>query len=65
MDIAQVFDEPVTVAPLVVYALNDAMLAMAADACKDLSADTPKGYEEVRLAIAGLRTNRVEVEARR
>ena len=65
MDIAKVFDEPVTVAPLVVYALNDAMLAMAADVCKDLSADTPKGYEEVRLAIAGLRTNRVEVEARR
>lgn len=49
----------------VVYSVTDAMIAAAREACEGLSADTPQGYEAVRLAIGNLRDKRVAVEKRR
>jgi DNA repair exonuclease SbcCD ATPase subunit len=57
--------EQTTVAPLVKYDVNEAALALTKERCATLSADTPKGYEEVRLALADLRNARVGVEKRR
>lgn len=52
-------------AMLVTYDVNEAALAKTAAACQAMSADTTKGYEEVRLALVGLRTTRVAIEKRR
>lgn len=58
-------EEQTTVAPLVKYDINEAALALMKARCADLSADTSKGYEEVRLALAELRNTRVAIEKRR
>lgn len=50
---------------IVVYDVTEAYIAAEAKRCADMSADTTAGYEEVRLAIAGLRSTRVEIEVRR
>ena len=50
---------------LVNYNISEAVIAATKARCADLSADTPKGYEEVRLAIADLRSTRVAIEKRR
>ena len=40
---------------LVKYDVDEAVLAATRERCETLTADTPKGYEEVRVAIAALR----------
>ena len=57
--------EQTTVAPLVKYDVTEAAIAVTKARCADLSADTPKGYEEVRLALAEIRGTRVAIEKRR
>lgn len=47
------------------YDVNEAAIAATKARCATLSADTPKGYEEVRLALADLRGTRVAIEKRR
>ena len=47
------------------YDVSEAAIATMKARCVSLSASTPKGYEEVRLAIADLRTTRVGIEKRR
>src|SRR5579863_5138042 len=52
-------------AELVTYSITDADIAATQAAYAGLTADTPKGYEEVRLAIAHCRDTRVAIEKRR
>ena len=47
------------------YDVSEAAIAATKARCAELSADTPKGYEEVRLALADLRGTRVAIEKRR
>src|SRR3990167_6370808 len=54
-----------TMTNLVSYSVTDAAIATAKAVAITLSADTPKGYEEVRLALADLRGYRVSIEKRR
>lgn len=54
-----------TPAPLVTYDVNEAAIAAIAEKCAPLTADTRQGYEEVRLAIAHIRSTRVSIEKRR
>jgi colicin import membrane protein len=54
-----------TVTALVQYDVDEATLAATREKCATLSADTPKGYEEVRVAIGALRTTRVGIEKKR
>jgi len=53
------------VANLIAYDVNEAAIQRAREAYLGLSADTPQGYEEVRLALADLRGHRVGIEKRR
>jgi hypothetical protein len=50
---------------VITYPTNDEVIAKLRTECADLTPDTPKGYEEVRVAIGNLRTLRVSVEDRR
>lgn len=50
---------------LVAYDITEASIATTKAACASLSASTPKGYEEVRVAIANIRETRVAIEKRR
>lgn len=52
-------------AALVTYAVTEEQIAETKARYAALSCDTPKGYEEVRLAIAEVRDARVAVEKRR
>lgn len=52
-------------AALVTYAVTEEQIAETNARYAALSCDTPKGYEEVRLAIAEVRDARVAVEKRR
>lgn len=54
-----------TAAPLVKYNITDARIAELRSEFTGLTADTPKGYEAVRVAIATVRDIRVGVEKRR
>lgn len=54
-----------TSADLVTYPVNPAEIAETKAKYAALSCDTPQGYEQVRLAIAHVRTTRVAVEDRR
>ncbi|MDD5304859.1 MAG: hypothetical protein PHS14_17315, partial [Elusimicrobia bacterium] len=56
---------PATSAQLVRYDVTEAQIAETKAKFSALSADTWKGYEEVRLAIAQVRDTRVAVEKRR
>lgn len=49
----------------VTYSVTDAIIADIGKKCAELSADTSKGYEEVRVALASVRDTRVSVEKRR
>ncbi len=66
---AQIVQMPAVVEPamlrVITYPTNDEVIAKLAAECVDLSADTTKGYEEVRVAIGNLRSLRVSVEERR
>lgn len=55
----------VTSAELVHYDINEAAIAETKAKYAALNADTWKGYEEVRLAIASVRETRVAIEKRR
>ena len=50
---------------LVKYDVDEAVLAATRERCETLTADTPKGYEEVRVAIAALRETRTGIEKKR
>jgi len=50
---------------LVKYDVDEAALALVRETCAVMTADTPAGYEEVRVAIGHLRDTRVSVEKRR
>lgn len=50
---------------VVTYNISEAAITATKNRCAVLSADTPKGYEEVRLALADLRSTRVAIEKRR
>lgn len=50
---------------LVKYDIDEAVLAATRERCETLTADTPKGYEEVRVAIAALRETRTGIEKKR
>lgn len=52
-------------APLVKYDIDEAKLAELREKCAGLTADTSKGYEEVRIAIGHLRDTRGAIERRR
>jgi len=54
-----------TAATLVKYDVDEAVLAATRERCATLTADTPQGYEEVRVAIAALRTTRTGIEKKR
>ena len=54
-----------TSAQLVTYDISEAWISQTRTNFQDLSAETPGGYEEVRLAIANVRDVRVAVEKRR
>jgi|WetSurMetagenome_2_1015567.scaffolds.fasta_scaffold19772_2 hypothetical protein len=54
-----------SVTALVKYDVDEAVLAATKAKCAEMTADTPKGYDEVRLAIAALRTTRVSIEKKR
>lgn len=57
--------EATTPAPLVTYDVTEAQIAAIREECAGLAADTPQGYESVRIAIGKLRTTRVAIEKRR
>ncbi len=50
---------------LVTYSVTDAMIAAIRKKCEGLTADTPQGYEEVRVAIGNIRDSRVAIEKSR
>ncbi len=50
---------------VVKYDISEAQIAAARAKCELMACDTPKGYEEVRVAIADLRDTRVKIEKRR
>lgn len=50
---------------LVTYDVTEAQIAATREQCAALTADTPKGYEAVRVAIAHLRDTRTAIERRR
>lgn len=50
---------------LVTYSVSTEWIAAARERYLPLTADTPKGYEEVRLAIGQVREKRTEIEKRR
>jgi DNA repair exonuclease SbcCD ATPase subunit len=56
---------PDAAAALVVYDVNEAALAQMREVCAAMSADTPDGYEEIRVAIGKLRSTRTAIEKRR
>jgi chromosome segregation ATPase len=50
---------------VVAYSVTDAKIAEIAASCADLTTDTPKGYEEVRIAIGNIVSLRTAIERRR
>lgn len=50
---------------VVTYNITEGQIAATRDKCALLTADTPQGYEEVRLAIGHLRNARTAIEKRR
>ena len=60
-----VTEQPKTDKPLVKYSPADAEIAVMKDKYLPLTADTPKGYELVRQALAEVRSYRTAVEKRR
>lgn len=50
---------------VVSYDVTDAVIAQTRARCAELSADTPAGYEAVRIAVADLRGTRTAIERRR
>lgn len=54
-----------TALAVIEYGVTELDIAAAREKYSALSADTPKGYEEVRVAIAELRGTRVKIENRR
>jgi chromosome segregation ATPase len=50
---------------LVSYDITEAIITATREKCAALTADTPKGYEEVRIAIGNLRQTRTAIEKRR
>lgn len=50
---------------VVKYDISEAQIAAARTKCSVMTCDTPKGYEEVRVAIGDLRDTRVKIEKRR
>jgi DNA repair exonuclease SbcCD ATPase subunit len=50
---------------VVKYEVTEAQIEALRETCSALSADTPKGYKEVRQAIGNLRDTRVAIEKRR
>lgn len=50
---------------IVKYDVTTEQIAAERERCASLSADTPKGYEEVRKSIAKMRATRVAIEKRR
>jgi hypothetical protein len=47
------------------YGISEAKIAEEKARCADLKSDTPKGYEEVKHALARVRSSRTAIEARR
>lgn len=50
---------------VVAYNISEAAIASMRARCERLSADTPQGYEDVRVALGELRSTRVAIEKRR
>jgi hypothetical protein len=63
--VAQEIVEKATLAPLVRYDVTEAQISETRAKYSSLSADTWKGYEEVRIAIGHIRDTRVAIEKRR
>jgi len=50
---------------LVLYSVNETVIAQLRESCASLACDTPTGYESVRVAIGRIRTARTAIEKER